>query len=184
MVAAGLMIGGVTLYMLSNINLNAGYWDIFWPQLIQGSAMGLLFVPLSTMSMASIPREKMGNATSLFNLMRNLGGGIGIAFVATSVSRSTTAHGAILSEHLNPYSPQAMAAFNGARSMFMSRGSDWVTATSQAYGVLYGMVQRQAAMIAFVDIVRLLAMIFILVIPLVFIMKRPRGGAAPPPGAH
>jgi DHA2 family multidrug resistance protein len=178
------MIGGVTLYMLSSINLNAGYWDIFWPQLIQGSAMGLLFVPLSTMSMASIPREKMGNATSLFNLMRNLGGGIGIAFVATSVSRSTTAHSAILSERLNPYSPQSVAAVNGARSMFMARGSDWNTATSQAYGVLYGMVHRQAAMIAFVDIVRLLAMIFILAIPLVFIMKRPRGAATPPPGAH
>jgi DHA2 family multidrug resistance protein len=184
MVVVGLMIGGVTLYMLSSINLNAGYWDIFWPQLIQGSAMGLLFVPLSTMSMASIPREKMGNATSLFNLMRNLGGGIGIAFVATSVSRSTTAHSAILSERLNPYSPQSVAAVNGARSMFMARGSDWNTATSQAYGVLYGMVHRQAAMIAFVDIVRLLAMIFILAIPLVFIMKRPRGAATPPPGAH
>jgi len=184
MLVAGLVIGGVTLYLLANINLNAGYWDIFWPQLIQGSAMGLLFIPLSTMSMASIPREKMGNATSLFNLMRNLGGGIGIAFVATSVSRSTTAHGAILAEHVNPYSPQAQAAINGARSLFMARGSDWSTATAQAYGVLYGMVQRQAAMIAFIDIVRLLGMIFILAIPLVFIMKRPQGGASPPPGAH
>jgi len=184
MVAAGLTIGGVTLYLLSSINLNAGYWDIFWPQLIQGSAMGLLFVPLSTLSMVSIPREKMGNATSLFNLMRNLGGGIGIAFVATSVTRSTTVHSAILSERLNPYSPQSQAAINGARSMFIARGSDWNTATSQAYGVLYGMIHRQAAMIAFVDIVRLLAVIFIVTIPLVFIMKRPRGIASPPPGAH
>ena len=146
--------------------------------------MGLLFVPLSTMSMSSIPREKMGNATSLFNLMRNLGGGVGIAFVATSVSRSTTAHSAMLAEHVNPYSPESQAAVNGARSLFMSRGSDWITATSQAYGVLYGMIYRQAAMIAFIDIVRLLAVIFILAIPLVFIMKRPKGAASPPPGAH
>jgi DHA2 family multidrug resistance protein len=184
MLAAGLVIAGVTLYMLAFINLNAGYWDIFWPQLLQGSAMGLLFVPLSTMSMASIPREKMGNATSLFNLMRNLGGGIGIAFVATSVSRTATAHGAILAERVNPYSPQAQAALNGARSLFLSRGSDWNTATTQALGVLYGMVQRQAAMIAFIDIVRFLGAVFILVIPLVLIMKRPSGSASPPPGAH
>ena len=184
MLAAGLVIAGVTLYMLSAINLNAGYWDIFWPQLLQGSAMGLLFVPLSTMSMASIPREKMGNATSLFNLMRNLGGGIGIAYVATSVSRSTTVHGAILAERVNLYSPQSQAALNGARSLFLARGSDWNTATTQALGVLYGMIQRQAAMISFIDIVRFLGAVFIFVIPLVFIMKPPRGGGSPPPGMH
>ena len=113
-----------------------------------------------------------------------LAAGIGIAFVATSVSRSTTVHSAILSDRVNPYSPQSQAAVNGARSLFMARGSDWNTATSQAYGVLNGMIHRQAAMIAFIDIVRLLGVIFILVIPLVFIMRRPRGAASPPPGAH
>jgi DHA2 family multidrug resistance protein len=184
MLATGLVIAGVTLYMLSDINLNAGYWDIFWPQLLQGASMGLLFIPLSTMSMASISREKMGNATSLFNLMRNLGGGLGIAFVATSVSRSTTMHNAILSDRVNLYSPQSQAAVNGARSLFMARGSDWNTATSQAYGVLSGMIHRQAAMIAFIDIVRFLGAIFILVIPLILIMRRPPGGGSPPPGAH
>jgi hypothetical protein len=66
----------------------------------------------------------------------------------------------------------------------MSRGSDWNTATSQAYGVLNGMIHQQAAMLAFIDIVRLLAAIFILIIPLVLIMRRPRGTASPPPGAH
>lgn len=184
LVAAGLTIAGVTLYLLSSINLNAGYWDIFWPQFIQGSAMGLLFVPLSTMSMAAIPREKMGNATSLFNLMRNLGAGIGIAFVATTVSRSTTSHTTILAERVNAYSPQSQAAVNSARSMMIAHGSDWNTATTQAYGMVYGMIHRQAAMIAFIDIVRLLSAIFILAIPLVFIMRRPRHSASPPPGAH
>jgi DHA2 family multidrug resistance protein len=116
--------------------------------------------------------------------MRNLGGGLGIAFVATSVSRSTTMHNAILSDRVNLYSPQSQAAVNGARSLFMARGSDWNTATSQAYGVLSGMIHRQAAMIAFIDIVRFLGAIFILVIPLILIMRRPPGGGSPPPGAH
>jgi len=184
MVAAGLAIAGITLWRLSSINLNAGYWDIFWPQLIQGTSMGLLFIPLSTLSMAAISREKMGNATSLFNLMRNLGGGLGIAFVATSVSRSTTVHSAILSEQVNAYSPQAQAAINGARAMFMSRGSDWTTATVQAFGAIFGMIQKQSAMIAFIDIIRLLALIFIAAIPLMFIMRRTKSAASPPPGAH
>src|SRR5205823_5539028 len=84
----GLMVGGGTLIWLSRLNLNAGYWDIFWPQLIQGAGMSLLFVPLTTVTMDPIPRERMGNATSLFNLMRNIGGSIGIAMTGTMLARN------------------------------------------------------------------------------------------------
>jgi DHA2 family multidrug resistance protein len=180
MVMGGLVIAGTTLIMLSWINLDAGYWDIFWPQFIQGLSMGLLFVPLSTVSMNSIPRERMGNATSLFSLMRNLGAGIGIAAVATMVSRKTTVHAAILSEQVHPYSDAARQTFEGMRSLFLSRGSSLSVATQQAYAALSGMIQRQAALIAFVDVIQLLGIVFISVVPLVFIMKRPRTGS---PGA-
>src|SRR5262245_52089135 len=74
LLVAGLIGGSITLYQLGSLNLQVGYWDIFWPQFFQGMALGLLFVPLTTVSMSSIRREEMGNATSLFNLMRNLGG--------------------------------------------------------------------------------------------------------------
>jgi len=184
MVAFGLAIAGTTLFMLSSINLQAGYWNIFWPQFIQGMSMGLLFVPLSTISMNFISREKMGNATSLFSLMRNLGAGIGIAGVATMVSRRTTAHAAILAEQVNPYSAVARTTFESVRSAFLSKGSSITVAAQQAYAALSGMVHRQAAMVAFVDVTRLLGLIFIAVIPLVFIMKRPGRSAGPPGGAH
>ena len=87
LLTAGLLVGGSTLIWLSWLNLQAGYWDIFWPQLLQGVGMSLLFVPLTTISMDAIPREKMGNATSLFNLMRNIGGSIGIAMTGTLLAR-------------------------------------------------------------------------------------------------
>jgi DHA2 family multidrug resistance protein len=177
MVMSGLAVAGGTLFMLSSINLEAGYWDIFWPQFIQGMSMGLLFVPLSTVSMNSIPREMMGNATSLFSLMRNLGAGIGIAVVATLVSRRTTSHAAILSEQITPYSDAARQTFEGARALFLSQGSSLAVATQQAYAAVSGMVHRQAAMIAFIDVIQLLGIIFFAVIPLVFIMRRPRTGA-------
>jgi Arabinose efflux permease len=64
LLTVGLLVGGSTLIWLSLLNLQAGYWDIFWPQLLQGVGMSLLFVPLTTISMDAIPREKMGNATS------------------------------------------------------------------------------------------------------------------------
>src|SRR5206468_6863856 len=60
LLTGGLLLGGLTLIWLSVLNLQAGYWDIFWPQLLQGVGMSLLFVPLTTISMDAIPREKMG----------------------------------------------------------------------------------------------------------------------------
>ena len=87
MVAGGLIVGAITLFWLGELNLNAGYWDIFWPQFFQGLGLSALFVPLTTISMDPIPRERMGNATSLFNLMRNLGGSIGIATTGTLLAR-------------------------------------------------------------------------------------------------
>ena len=92
LVALGLIFGAGTLIWLGQLNLNAGYWDIFWPQFVQGLGLSAIFVPLTTISMDPIPRERMGNATSLFNLMRNLGGSIGIAVTGTisaASSRST-----------------------------------------------------------------------------------------------
>jgi MFS transporter, DHA2 family, multidrug resistance protein len=172
MLGMGLLIGGVTLFALSNINLEAGYWDIFWPQFVQGLSMGLLFVPLSTITMSMIPREKMGNATSLFNLMRNLGGSVGIAMVATMLSRKTQVHTNLLGANVNAYSPQARQALESARAMFMSRGADWYTATQQAYGAIWGTVLRQSVMVAFVDVFRFLTLVFILAIPLVFLMRK------------
>src|SRR5262249_14244054 len=68
-----LFVAAFSLYHLYKLNLNAGYWDIFWPQLFQGTSMGLLFVQLPTTTTGPIPKEQMGNASSLFNLMRNIG---------------------------------------------------------------------------------------------------------------
>jgi DHA2 family multidrug resistance protein len=183
LLGGGLLVGGLTLFALSNINLQAGYWDIFWPQFVQGLAMGLLFVPLSTITMSMIAKEKMGNATSLFNLMRNLGGSVGIAGVATMLSRRTQAYINVLGQNVNPYNLQTQQALAGTRAMFMSRGSDLYTATQQAYGALWGMVQVQATMVAFVEVFRILALIFILAIPLVLLMRRQKHTQRPGPEA-
>src|SRR5438477_405522 len=83
----GILGGSASLFLLGRINLSVGYWDIFWPQFLQGVALACLFVPLTTITMDPIRREAMGNATSIFNLMRNLGGSIGIAAVTTLVAR-------------------------------------------------------------------------------------------------
>jgi MFS transporter, DHA2 family, multidrug resistance protein len=183
LLTVGLVIGGVTLLWLSLINLQAGYWDIFWPQIVQGVGMSLLFVPLTTVSMDPIPREKMGNATSLFNLMRNIGGSIGIAVTGTLIARHTRVVTGTLGEHVNVYDPETQQLFMQIRAGFMAAGADMVTATNRAYAALFGMISRQAAMVSFVGLFELLGFIFLAMIPLVLLMKRP-GSGAPPVGAH
>src|SRR4029453_3005919 len=96
LLVGGLVTGALTLFWLGRLNLNAGYWDIFWPQFFQGFGLSMLFVPLTTVSMDPIPRERMGNATSLFNLMRNIGGSIGIAVTGTMLARQQQVHYATL----------------------------------------------------------------------------------------
>src|SRR5207248_6322441 len=103
LLTSGLLIGGVTLLWLSWLNLQAGYWDIFWPQLIQGVGMSLLFVPLTTISMDRIPQHKMGYATSLFNLMRNIGGSIGIAATGTMLARHSQSTTSMLGTNVTAY---------------------------------------------------------------------------------
>jgi MFS transporter, DHA2 family, multidrug resistance protein len=185
LLAAGLILSSYSIYQLSRLNLNAGYWDIFWPQLLQGMSMGLLFVPLTTITNGLIPKEQMGNATSLFNLMRNIGASIGIASVTTISSRRAQSHMNTLGEHVNPYNPVAQAAFQGMKQSIMARGVDAATATKQAYAGLFGMVQQQAAMMSYVDVFYLLAIMFAACLPLIFLMKKaPKGGGGPGAMAH
>ncbi len=183
LVALGLATGAGTLFWLGQLNLGAGYWDIFWPQFIQGIGLSLVFVPLTTISMDAIPRERMGNATSIFSLMRNLGGGVGIAVTATILGRKQQVYASTLGEHVDAYSLRAQQAMETLRQGFMAAGADPYTAGQRAYAAMFGLVHRQAAMLSFVDVFRMLGVVFLALLPLILLMKRPRG-AAPAGAAH
>ena len=179
--AVGLTGAAWSLYALSRLSLDAGYWDIFWPQFIQGAALALLFVPLTTATMDPIPKEEMGNATSMFNLMRNLGGSFGIAAATTYLFRRTQFHTNQLGARVTEFNPAARAVTKGMTANMMAHGSDPFLAARQAYVATWGLVQRQASMLSFVDTFVAMAIVFLLVLPLLFAMKRPRsrgGGAA------
>ncbi len=182
--AVGLVGGAWSLYALSELNLDAGYWDIFWPQFIQGAALALLFVPLTTATMDPIPKQEMGNATSMFNLMRNIGGSMGIAAGTTYLTRQEQVHTALLGANVYAGNSRAQQVLNGVQRNMMAHGADMVTAKHQAYGALWGIVQRQSAMQSFVDTFRALGIVFLLVLPFLLIMKRPTHRAGPGAGMH
>src|SRR5215471_1800718 len=161
LLSVGLIVGGGTLLWLAGVNLQAGYWDIFWPQFMQGVGMSLLFVPLTTISMDRIPREKMGYATSLFNLMRNIGGSVGIAVTGTMLARHSQSTTSTLGANVTPYDAASQSMMYQFRAAFMAAGADAVTATERAYAALFGLVQRNATMVAFVGIFQLMGVIFV-----------------------
>ncbi len=177
---AGFYLAAVTLFWHGTLSLDAGYWDIFWPQFVQGVSLGLLFVPLTAAAMSPIAKEKMGNATSIFNLMRNIGGSMGIATATTLLARRQQVHFSVLGGHVDPFDPPTRAFLDGLKRAYQAAGADPVTAAQRAMAAVTGMVQRQAAMLSFVDAFRTLGWAFVLAAPLVFLMKAPKkGGDAP-----
>ena len=134
----------------------------------------MLFVPLTTATMDPIPKEEMGNATSMFNLMRNLGGSVGIAAATTYLFRRQQFHTNQLGAHVTPFSPAARAMTSGLRGAMMAHGSDPFLAARQAYVATWGLVERQASMLSFVDTFMAMGIVFLLVLPLLFVMKRPQ----------
>ena len=178
----GMVLGSITMFQLSGLNLYAGFWDIFWAQILQGVALAFLFIPLMALAMARIEPEKMGNATSIFNLMRNIGGSVGIAIMTTFLARRSQLHQNHLVENVTPGSLETLRLLQGLRANFFLHGTDSVTASRKALAALYGMVQRHASMLAFVEAFWVMGVVFLLMIPflplLQYAKKKPASKAA------
>ncbi len=173
---AGILLCASTLFWFGFLNLDAGYWDFFWPQFIQGISMSLLFVPMTTITMDAIPREEMGNATSIFNLMRNIGGSVGIATAATMLERYRQMYTNILGANVTPYGQSSQAMLNQLQSAMIANGSDPVTAGQRAQAMIFGMVERQATMLSFLDIAKFFGGLFVVIVPLIWLARPPRAG--------
>jgi DHA2 family multidrug resistance protein len=169
----GFLIGAGSLFWFSHLNLEVGYWNLFWPQFFQGLSFSLLMVPLTVVSMDRIAPEAIGNAASLFNVMRNLGGSVGIAATQTLLARFRQGQTNILGSHVSPYSLSTQLRLEGLHRMFVAHGSDPTTAAGQSNALLWGMVQRQAAMLSYLDVFRLMAFLLLLAIPFVVLLKKP-----------
>ena len=178
LLGAGVILSAIAMFRLSRLSLDAGAGDFWWPLMLQGAALALIFVPLTTVTNDPIPKEKLGAATSIFNLMRNIGASIGISVVETLQYRKQQTHINILGSHVNPANQVAQQMTEGLRRAFMANGSDAATATKQAQAAIWGMLQRQAAMLSYNEVFLFLAGMFLLMFPFILFMRRPKGGAA------
>src|SRR5215467_845134 len=178
LLATGLIATAGAMFMVSTFSLQVGFWDFWWPLMLQGAGLGLIFVPLTTVTNDPVPRERMGNATSIFNLMRNIGSGVGISTVETLQFRRMQSHIHYLGQHVSPTSLEAQNMISSLQQSFMAQGADVATATRRAYGAIWAILNRQAAMLSYNEVFFILAIVFLMMAPLILLMRRPRGGGA------
>jgi MFS transporter, DHA2 family, multidrug resistance protein len=154
-IAFGFLIFALSTWMLGGLSTDAGFWDVFWPRLIQGFGLGFLFVPLSTISLGDIPISEMAGATGVYTLVRQLGGSFGIAILTTLLTHQTAIAWNVL-----------------ASGVTQTHG--------YSVGALTSMVAQQSSMIAYNYLFRVTAIVFALATPLVlFIKVKPRKASAP-----
>jgi DHA2 family multidrug resistance protein len=177
LLSIGLGIFGYSSFELSRISLGISMSSVAIPNFINGFGGGFVFVPLTTMAMGFLKREEMGNASGIYNLMRNIGGSIGISALTANLARASQIHQAYLGAHLTPDSaPTMMAAQDLAGRLGAAGGSNPADAGHMALGALYHNLQQQAAMLAYADNFRLLAYMSIACIPLALLLVPPRRG--------
>jgi DHA2 family multidrug resistance protein len=179
---AGISICALSTYMMSRFNLTTDFWTFVWPRVFLGFGMGMTFIPLTTLTLSHIPKERMTEATSLYNLLRNLGGSVGIAFTTTMLSRRAQFHQTRLVEHLSQLDPAYVMAKSRIAAFLTSKGLP----ASGADGMLYGELVRQSTTLAFTDAFLIICILILSVLPLVLIMQweRPAAGSSPSIDAH
>jgi DHA2 family multidrug resistance protein len=171
----GFVITSVSFFMFAGLDLHAAGHDFMWPQMVQGAGLSMVFVPLTTISMDAIPLRSMGYATSLFSMVRNIGSSMGISFVTTQLARRSQFHQQRLAEGINVYSgtvQEAMRSIGGV----LGAGAE---GTRRSLGLIYGQVLRQASVLSFLELFYLFGVLFLLITPIVWIMRRPRHQRAP-----
>ncbi len=163
--------------MLSRINLGISMGAVAWPNFFNGFGGGFVFVPLTTLAMGRLRKQEMGNAAGIYNLVRNIGGSIGIAALTANQVRGAQMHQSYMGANLNANNPVAVNAIQGLAARFQTGGADAVLAHREAMGAMYGSLQQQAAVLAYADNFRLLGYLSLGCIPLVLMMSRPRRAA-------
>jgi DHA2 family multidrug resistance protein len=176
MMMGGLLVLSFSLFHMTNFDLNVDFRTVVFARMIQTAGMAFLFVPINTAAYAFLPREKNNAASGLMNLARNIGGSVGISIVTTMLDRRQQYHLSRMSSHLSAASPQVQSMIQGTTRALAARGFSATDAMHKAYALLQANLFRQATMLAYIDNFWLLGVAILVMVPLVFLMKRPKTG--------
>jgi MFS transporter, DHA2 family, multidrug resistance protein len=171
-VIAGLAVTAYSTYLMSMFNRLADFNTILWPRILMGFGVGLIIIPLTTLTLSRMKKEEMGNATSIFNLVRNIGGSFGVAISTTILTRRAQFHQTRLIDHLTPFDMTYAMGSSHASQALQQRGLDPAVSSQGGLAAIYEQAIREASMMSFNDVFYLLSVMLILTVPLVFFMRR------------
>jgi len=173
-VGAGMIVSAVASWSMTRWSLDVNPWAIIWPGLLQGFGLGLIFVPLSTVAYMTLPRQRMAEAAGIYSLVRTIGASVGISIVTTLMSHESQVNWNELGANITRYNPAVMAYL---RSLHLSPNDP------HALALMAAQVAQQSLMNAMLDAFKLTAWSFVLMLPLLVLMRAGRPGAAPRPPA-
>jgi MFS transporter, DHA2 family, multidrug resistance protein len=183
LLSAGFVGFGVCALFFGQVNLDIGPYTLLIPITLTGFALAFVFVPLATMTTSTIPREEMGNATGLFNMLRNIGGSIGIAMATTAIIRRSALHQTEIGANISASNPILQQSSHQIAS-FLGHRIGPASSSPGAFGLLYGRLLQQSALLAYVDVFRWTALLAFFCAAAVWLFRKLPKNVAPPPGAH
>jgi len=172
LVAAGFILFSIFTfwgYVILTPDTNAD--DFFWMLIVRGVGMGMLFIPITTLSLSTLKGQEIGQGAAFTGMMRQLGGSFGIALITTFLSRQNVIHGADLVSKLDYTNPAVQQRLHGIQLAFMSKGKAANEALSAAYEAMSGMVSKQAAVLSYMDVFLYLGVLFMICVPFVIMVK-------------
>jgi DHA2 family multidrug resistance protein len=172
----GLSLLSFALFYMTHFDPQIDFKTAALARVLQGLGLSCLFVPINTAAYAFLPKEKNNAASGLINLGRNVGGSLGISLVATMLSRRTQVHQQNLTGRLNAGNGGFQATIRQLEHNFVAHGASLAQATHQAYAVMGNMINQQATMLAYVDDFWMVGWAVLVMIPLVFLMKKVKPG--------
>jgi len=174
LITFGCIVSASALFVMAGWDLGLDYGHAVRARMLQSFGLAFLFIPINVAAFTYVPKEKTNMGTGIINLARNIGASVGIATVTTMLDRRAQFHQARLTEHVNNLSVAYHNTLNGTQAKLVSAGATAANAATQAHAIIYGTVQKQAAMLAFIDNFKLLGVIFFAVIPVLLLMRKPR----------
>jgi DHA2 family multidrug resistance protein len=177
LITIGALLFAGAMFKLSRITGESGGTDFFWALIMRGVGLGMMFVPLTTITLAELTHAELPQGTGLYNFFRQLGGSLGIAAIATLLSHYTAQFRAILSEHLASGDPTTLGRIDMLTRAMVARGADAWTARQRALSILDRELAGQASVIAYSRIYVLSAVLILALIPLLVLVRHTRGAA-------
>jgi MFS transporter, DHA2 family, multidrug resistance protein len=158
LLTAGFISFGICCIYFGRIDLQISPWTLLWPIVITGMSLAFVFVPITTSAYGTLKNEQMGNASGLFNLLRNIGGSIGISVAQTLITRRTAYHQAQMINFI-PRIGTALTTNAHQVGQVMARQVGPANSVGPAYAFIYGQLGQQATLWAFVDVFRWMALV-------------------------